>query len=1030
MTLRIRMPVVAPPSSGQTYGDLLQGQHFEVVEDPDSGSKGLRITHDAVSSAGASPFPLRAMAKGRVAYVPAGQTLTVVPAPGDLQIAAPSDAGTLFLKMLPAEVTHVASHLRPIGVAPYAHVAYHHVDEQSVETRFRQLVDQHVADGTLPRSELERVAGTSGAPLSDLKDDYLAAFMNGQTSIFVPSGRELGAQAPVDPGDPASQLSCTLRFYSDKLEEEAPSGTGTVTHSPEEVSPVLPLRNPPGYSDRSSTETDVWDGHPLIAQLRDHTVPFEAHLRFVISDVTTRPPEHVGLPQGVEVALMVDDLGSDTEVAVETTDGDGAVSFQIPDLEAEAGTDPDIYFLVRTNGPQHAGHTLPAEWSTQGWLAVDDETPGSYTGFAGSRIGFANDPAVFHVGVEVHLACRYEVDSSDHDVSSVSMSGSGSVDLFPFPEGTQLDVAWDAGFVSDPSSSERADENGEIHTVLFDISGTNTVYIDTDFEIEDPSVNLPRALVVDPSVVSTSPPFILDADKPFAWDSTTDDGDQFRNPLQKKTHVGSPSSAQVLDLGEAPRPAALYMLKNLREWSVALHHLTGGAWGGVQDLHISLWAPAAAFSWPEGRINIPESSHWARDTHVHELSHQVVWERTDLGTVNVGLRFAPPAPPDPGVADEYGMYHWGRMFANPGHAFVEGWPAFVESLFQDTNTDLPTAPRRADEPLEVAEISSVTRELTGTPNEGRDLGPDASSPRHFDTGFSVEGAFTNALYLLFRDAIDGVSGVPGRKDSMIPETEDGTLASAAGWITDPTARQRFTDFIFRTLDQLPDDEPTTAKYLNEVETAVSGDPGVSWPRLLADVRIFNMFVDRPRVTGVQPAGGPVAGGQTITVQGDFFLNNRPYTGLTTRANTEVEIGGQPASALTVVDTNTLEVTTPGVPTSDHGRTVDVTVSTLAGDETLASAYTYADPPTLSGVSPGTAPRSGGTTVKVQGSNFVSGQTQVLIDGTAAGIVNVIRSEVEVTVPPAPVSAVGSPVDVSVTTPGGSDTLSGAFSYTT
>ena len=82
-------------------------------------------------------------------------------------------------------------------------------------------------------------------------------------------------------------------------------------------------------------------------------------------------------------------------------------------------------------------------------------------------------------------------------------------------------------------------------------------------------------------------------------------------------------------------------------------------------------------------------------------------------------------------------------------------------------------------------------------------------------------------------------------------------------------------------------------------------------------------------------------------------------------------------------------------------------------------------PTVTAISPGSGLTSGGTTITLNGTNFF-GASSVTVGGVAATSVNVVSASVLTAVTPA--GSIGSAVSVSVTTPGGTGTLAGAFSY--
>jgi formylglycine-generating enzyme required for sulfatase activity len=82
-------------------------------------------------------------------------------------------------------------------------------------------------------------------------------------------------------------------------------------------------------------------------------------------------------------------------------------------------------------------------------------------------------------------------------------------------------------------------------------------------------------------------------------------------------------------------------------------------------------------------------------------------------------------------------------------------------------------------------------------------------------------------------------------------------------------------------------------------------------------------------------------------------------------------------------------------------------------------------PTVTAISPASGLTSGGTTITLNGTNFF-GASSVTVGGALATSVNVVSDSVLTAVTPA--GSIGSAISVSVTTPGGTGTLAGAFSY--
>ncbi len=169
----------------------------------------------------------------------------------------------------------------------------------------------------------------------------------------------------------------------------------------------------------------------------------------------------------------------------------------------------------------------------------------------------------------------------------------------------------------------------------------------------------------------------------------------------------------------------------------------------------------------------------------------------------------------------------------------------------------------------------------------------------------------------------------------------------------------------------------------------------------------------PVVTSVSPTGGPVGGGNTVTVNGTGFTGT-----------TLVTFGGTAGTSVSVVNDTQLTVTAP----PHLAGTVDLLVTTGSGtsSNTAADNYLYgAALPVITAVAPGSGPLSGGNTVTITGTGF-TGATSVTFGGTAGSSLSV-ASDTSLTVV-APAHAAGV-VDIVVTTPIGSNTNTAADNYT-
>jgi hypothetical protein len=166
----------------------------------------------------------------------------------------------------------------------------------------------------------------------------------------------------------------------------------------------------------------------------------------------------------------------------------------------------------------------------------------------------------------------------------------------------------------------------------------------------------------------------------------------------------------------------------------------------------------------------------------------------------------------------------------------------------------------------------------------------------------------------------------------------------------------------------------------------------------------------PTVTSVSPSSGPTGGGNQVTI-----------TGTNLSGAAAVKFGT--VAAAIVSDTATQITAT--APAGSAG-TVDVTVTTPGGTSASSNSdkYTYVAAPTVTAVSPTAGPTGGGNQVTITGTNL-SGATAVNFGGTQLNNPTV-NQDGSITVT-APAGSAG-PVDVTVTTPGGTSAKTAADRY--
>ena len=182
---------------------------------------------------------------------------------------------------------------------------------------------------------------------------------------------------------------------------------------------------------------------------------------------------------------------------------------------------------------------------------------------------------------------------------------------------------------------------------------------------------------------------------------------------------------------------------------------------------------------------------------------------------------------------------------------------------------------------------------------------------------------------------------------------------------------------------------------------------------VANVEVFGPLPPPITITAVAPNKGPIAGSQSVTING---------TNLT--GATEVKFGTTAATGVSVNGAGT-EVTATS-PAHAAGP-VDVTVVTPGGTSeiTPSDTYTYFAVPTVTGVAPNQGPAAGGQSVTITGTNL-TGATEVKFGTTAATGVSVNGAGTEVTAT-SPAHAAGQ-IDVTAVTPGGTSAIGSPDHY--
>jgi len=168
------------------------------------------------------------------------------------------------------------------------------------------------------------------------------------------------------------------------------------------------------------------------------------------------------------------------------------------------------------------------------------------------------------------------------------------------------------------------------------------------------------------------------------------------------------------------------------------------------------------------------------------------------------------------------------------------------------------------------------------------------------------------------------------------------------------------------------------------------------------------YVAAPTISSISPSSGLAAGGTSVTI-----------TGTNLSGVTSVTVGGA-AATLGINTATSIVITTP----AGTAGARDVVVTTAGGPVTSTAGFTYISAATVTAISPAVGPISGGTSVTITGTNF-TGATAVTIGGAAATGVSIVNAT---TITATTSAHAAGNVDVVVTTPGGTATGSGLYSY--
>ena len=136
------------------------------------------------------------------------------------------------------------------------------------------------------------------------------------------------------------------------------------------------------------------------------------------------------------------------------------------------------------------------------------------------------------------------------------------------------------------------------------------------------------------------------------------------------------------------------------------------------------------------------------------------------------------------------------------------------------------------------------------------------------------------------------------------------------------------------------------------------------------------------VDALEPAQGPLDGGQVVTIRGEGFLAGGAAPNLAL-------VGDMLTSEVSALSDIELQIVTP--PGAAPGS-VDVIIFNANGYGVASQAYEYVDGPTVTAVAPASGDYKGGEEVTITGTGFQehgAGQPTVTFDGAAATEVRVV-----------------------------------------
>ncbi len=201
------------------------------------------------------------------------------------------------------------------------------------------------------------------------------------------------------------------------------------------------------------------------------------------------------------------------------------------------------------------------------------------------------------------------------------------------------------------------------------------------------------------------------------------------------------------------------------------------------------------------------------------------------------------------------------------------------------------------------------------------------------------------------------------------------------------------------------DRSVTSFTIDDINTITAV---TNWSREgLANIRIYEgntytIFEDSytflpPTISSVSPNQGPVSGGTTVTITGEYFSGT-----------TDVSIGGRGVESF-AINNNTITAVTSAVSSSS----TSIVLYSAKNYFIFENKYTYISPPGFYSISPSNGNTLGGSSVTITGNNFMNGATATINDEPLTNL-TISATSITGTTPALPVGT----YDVVISNPDG------------